>query len=187
MSILSPSPHPSSAADRAELGLGAGVSLPASSQDSEKTISMVGTQEAATLVDPPSIDQVESALVEPIVTVAQLLVSSEVGVLVVHETPLVVASASSPYPSLGAGASHFVDDRRLIEEVLKEFGPVHRLSKLSASWTSFMAGATSFGDMLQVSILPCLPSFCLGVFFLLLLLFFFHLGLFSRSVDLLWF
>jgi hypothetical protein len=126
---------------------------------------MVETKEAATLVDPPFVDQAESAPVEPVVTMAQLLVASEVGAPVVHETPLVVASASSPSPFLGAGASRLVDDRRLIEEVLKEFDPVHWLSELSTSWTSFMARVTSFGDMLQVSILPCLPSFCLGVFF----------------------
>jgi hypothetical protein len=90
---------------------------------------------------------------------------------------LVKALALSP-PSLGV--VRFAGDQHLADEVLREFDPAFRLSELSSSWASLMAGATSFGDKLQVSNL-C-PLFSLSFWFdvcffcLLLLIFpFLHL------------
>lgn len=86
------------------------MSLQAGSQDSEKTNSVVGTQGATSLVDPPSTNQAKSALVVPIIIVAQLPIASVVGAPEVRETPVVVASASSPSPSSGAGPNRFADE-----------------------------------------------------------------------------
>lgn len=97
---------------------------------------------------------------------------------------MVVASASVPSTSLSAGTSRFMDDQRLVEEVLKEFDPAHRLVELSSAWTTLLEGATSFGNMLEVRFLACLhslardlPSFAYVFFFFL-----FFLGVFSGSV-----
>lgn len=64
-----------------------------------------------------------------------------------------------------------MDDRHLAEEVVKEFDPAHRLSELSASWTSLMAGAASFDKMLQVNIYVFISSFLVWFFSFPLLLF----------------
>lgn len=85
------------------------------------------------MVDPSSADQAESIQVDHEVTVAELPAVAEEGVPMVWETPLVVASASAPSTSLSAGTSHFMDDQRLVEEVLKEFDPAHRLVELSSA------------------------------------------------------
>lgn len=60
-----------------KLGPNARATPPAGSQDSEKTISMVGTHEVVTLNEHPSTDQAELAQVEPVITVAQLPVVAE--------------------------------------------------------------------------------------------------------------
>lgn len=74
----------------------------------------------------------------------------------------------------------------MVEDVLKEYDPIHRLSELSATWTTL---ATSFGEKLQVDVLPCLLFLICGCSFCssFLTLPLFLLGLFSRSVDFLWF
>ena len=55
------------------------MSRPTGSQDSEKTVSVAGTQETASLADPTVADQAESAPILPSSPVMLLPMASEVG------------------------------------------------------------------------------------------------------------
>jgi hypothetical protein len=108
------------------------VSRPTGSQDSEKTVSVAGTQETASLADPTVADQAESAPVLPSSPVTLLPMASEVGAPIGQEPSMGVAWTSLPAPSPGAGVGHFMYDVRL-EEVLKALDPAHRLAEFTSS------------------------------------------------------
>jgi hypothetical protein len=76
---------------------------------------MAATEEARTLVEQTSIDQVESVWVDESVTVAVYPAATTVGASAALDTALVLASTSSPSPSL---ADRFVDDQHLADEVV---------------------------------------------------------------------
>jgi hypothetical protein len=73
----------------------------------------------------------------PVVTIA--------GASAALDTTLVLASTSSPPPSL---AGRFVDDQHVADEVVQEFDVTHRLFELSAAWANLTAGTTSFGELI---------------------------------------
>lgn len=65
-----------------------------------------------------------------------------------RDLALVAVSSSSPSPSLMAGR---VDDQSLVEEVLKEFNPAHRILEMTSAWANLSAGVATFDEKLQVS------------------------------------
>jgi hypothetical protein len=75
----SPSPLSGSSSGRVESALAVSPSLPTRSQDSEKTIGTVAAEEARTLAEQTSIDQIESIWVEESVTVAAYPAATAVG------------------------------------------------------------------------------------------------------------
>jgi hypothetical protein len=111
-----PSPQPGSSSGHVESALAVSPSLPAGSQDSEKTISTAVAVEVRTLAEQTFVDQVESVWVEESMTVAKYPVVTAVGDSATLDTTLVLALTSSPSPSL---AGQFVDDQHLANEVVQ--------------------------------------------------------------------
>jgi hypothetical protein len=72
----------------------------------------------------------ESIRVEKAMTMVEFLAVTAVGASATLDTTLVLASTSSPSPSL---AGRLGDDQHLVDEVVQEFNATHRLSKLSAA------------------------------------------------------
>jgi hypothetical protein len=62
---------------------------------------------------------------------------------------LVVVSSAQPTSS---AASHASNGLRLEEDVVLQFDATHHLSELTMSWGRLVAGASSFGEQLQVVI-----------------------------------
>jgi hypothetical protein len=62
---------------------------------------------------------------------------------------LVVVSLAQ---STSSAAGHASSSLRLEEDVVLQFDATHHLSELTASWGRLAAGATSFGEQLQVGV-----------------------------------
>jgi hypothetical protein len=117
-------------------------SLPAGSQDLERTLNVAVAEDATTLVEQPAV---ESARTEEVMTMVEYLAASTARVSTVQDKALVVASTSLPSLSL---AVRLVDDQHLVDEVVQGFDAAHRLSELSVAWSILVAGTTSFGEKL---------------------------------------
>jgi hypothetical protein len=100
LSTPSPSPRPGSSSSRVESTLTVSPSLPTRSQDSEKTINMIAAEEVRTLAEQTSVDQVEPVWVNESMTMVAYPVATAVGASTTLSKALVLASTSSPSPSL---------------------------------------------------------------------------------------
>jgi hypothetical protein len=95
------------------------------------------------------VDQavVESPNPEVTMTVVEKLALETTGASTAQDTTLVVVSAPLP---ISSPVGHASSGQRLEDDVVLEFDATHHLSKLTAAWENLSAGATSFGEQLQI-------------------------------------
>lgn len=102
-------------------------------------MSVVVTGEMQPQLEQASHEQAESALAPDAGVAGENPVAASAATPEVS-LPLAVASSPSSPPSL-----RFVqDDQVLVDAVMKEFDPAHRLRELETEWSAVRAGAASF-------------------------------------------